>query len=332
MRNLALASLLALVAALAAALPAHATYPGANGQIAFGRTLDTSNGTRAIFAVNADGSGERQLTNPGAGVSDDQPDWSPDGTKIAFDRCGHERCELWVMNADGSAATRLGPDCQNVPPPACEDRGAGSWSPDGKAIAFNRAWGAVQNGQIERSELWVTDADGSHARPITHLTARHPFRRDVGDAMWSPNGKALVLSVLNGELGKPAGHRAVFTIHADGTGLRRITPWKLDAGDHPDWSPDGKLLLFRTVSADEIHGNVYTIRPNGTGLKKMTHVPPSTIVLSSSFSPDGQSITFAKGGVDGQPDIFTMHLDGTGVSPVTQTALPDSAPDWGPAR
>jgi TolB protein len=331
MRNLALASLLALAAALAAALPAQATYPGTNGQIAFGRTIDPSSQTRAIFAVNADGSGERQLTNPQTGTYDDQPDWSPDGTKVAFERCLN-RCELWVMNADGSGAVRLGPDCQNVPPPACEDRSGASWSPDGKSIAFNRGWGAVQNDQIQRSELWVMDADGNHARPITHVTARRPYTADDGNAMWSPSGKALVLGISNSQLGKPAGHQAVFTVHADGTGLHRLTPWKLDAGDHPDWSPDGKLLLFRTVSADEVHGDLYTIRPNGTGLKRLTHYAPSTILLSSSFSPDGQSITFAKGGVGGQPDIFTMHVDGSGVTPVTQTALPDSAPDWGPAH
>jgi TolB protein len=331
MRNLALASLLGLVAALAAALPAQATYPGANGQIAFGRTLDLGGGTRAIFAVNADGSGERQLTNPQTGTYDDGPDWSPDGTKVAFERCVN-RCELWIMNADGTGAARLGPDCQNVPPPACEDRGGPAWSPDGKSIAFNRGWGAVQNDQIERSELWVMGADGSHARPITHLTAQHPYTRDVGNAMWSPNGKSLVLVVHNGALGKPAGDQAVFTIHADGTGLRRLTPWKLNAGDHPDWSPDGKLLLFRTVSADEEHGDLYTIRPNGTGLKRLTHYAPSTILLSESFSPDGRSITFAKGGVGGQPDIFTMRVDGMAIAPVTQTALPDSSPDWGPSR
>jgi len=332
MRNLALASLLALVAALAAALPAQATYPGANGQIVFGRS-DPSTGTRAIFTANADGSGELQITKPPAGTEDNHPDWSPDGTKVAFTRCGSQRCEQWVVNADGTDPVRLGPDCTNTPPPACEDRGDGAWSPDGRSIAFNRAWGAVQNGQIQRSELWVMDADGSHARPITRLTARHPYTRDVGNAMWSPNGKSLVLTIINGSLGKPAGHQAVFTIHADGTGLRRLTPWNLDAGDHPDWSPDGKLLIFRTVAGDDDQfGNLYTIRPNGSGLKQLTHYSSTTVVLSQSFSPDGHAITFAKSGIGGEPDIFTMQLDGSGVTPVTRTPEPDSAPDWGPAR
>jgi Tol biopolymer transport system component len=54
-------------------------------------------------------------------------------------------------------------------------------------------------------------------------------------------------------------------------------------------------------------------------------------VLSCSFSPDGRWITFAKSGVGGESDVFVMRADGSDIHPVTQTALPDSAPDWGPA-
>jgi Tol biopolymer transport system component len=54
-------------------------------------------------------------------------------------------------------------------------------------------------------------------------------------------------------------------------------------------------------------------------------------VLSYSFSPDGKSITFAKSGVGGQPDVFVMRANGTNVRAVTRTPLPDSAPDWGSA-
>jgi TolB protein len=57
-----------------------------------------------------------------------------------------------------------------------------------------------------------------------------------------------------------------------------------------------------------------------------------TLVLSSSFSPDGQSIVFAKSGVGGATDIFVMNADGTNIQPVTQTKLMESQPDWGPSN
>jgi TolB protein len=55
--------------------------------------------------MNADGSGLTRLTNNPA--DDRMPDWSPDGTCIAFhsNRDGNE--EIYIMNADGSGVTYL---------------------------------------------------------------------------------------------------------------------------------------------------------------------------------------------------------------------------------
>src|SRR5207247_6489232 len=77
-----------------------ATWPNKkmNGKIAFGRWLDSTQTTRAIFVINPDGTGEQQLTHPPDGVVDNHPDWSPDGSRIAFEQCS-TRCETWVMKA-----------------------------------------------------------------------------------------------------------------------------------------------------------------------------------------------------------------------------------------
>jgi hypothetical protein len=56
-----------------------------------------------------------------------------------------------------------------------------------------------------------------------------------------------------------------------------LTRWKLNGGGNPDWSPDGKRILFRTISSDELHGNIYTIRPDGSGLRQLTHYRRATI-------------------------------------------------------
>jgi hypothetical protein len=80
-----------------------------------------------------------------------------------------------------------------------------------------------------------------------------------------------VFEIHNSALGKPAGGPARFNISPNGTGTRRLTPWSLHAGDHPDWSPDGQLILFRSVRPDDEFngGTMYTIRPDGTGLTKL---------------------------------------------------------------
>jgi len=82
--------------------PAYAAFPGSNGKIAFHSNRD---GDWEIFVMNADGSGQTQLTFNTA--NDAWPAWSPDGSKIAFasDRDGDN--EIWVMNSDGSSQTQL---------------------------------------------------------------------------------------------------------------------------------------------------------------------------------------------------------------------------------
>src|SRR5712691_5486652 len=62
---------------------AQAAYPGKNGRIAFVANLD---GTWQLYTMHPDGTGRRQLTSfPGSDLEFILPDWSPDGTKIAFD-------------------------------------------------------------------------------------------------------------------------------------------------------------------------------------------------------------------------------------------------------
>ena len=54
-----------------------------------------------IYVINADGSGERNLTRGR------KPCWSPDGQKITFTSKRENWAEIYVMNADGSGQQRL---------------------------------------------------------------------------------------------------------------------------------------------------------------------------------------------------------------------------------
>ena len=105
-----------------------------------------------------------------------------------------------------------------------------------------------------------------------------------------------------------------------------------DGGDHPDWSPDGRRILFRSNGkTDDVTGSqLYTVRPDGSDLEQITHFPPGTQLLSSSYSPNGQWITVSVTGVDGQPDVYVMRTNGHALHPVTRTPEWDSAPDWWP--
>jgi TolB protein len=67
----------------------------------------------------------RITTDPG----DDQPEWSPDGAEIVFNRYTNGNQNIYVMCADGSRIRRLTSDGSSSGP---------AWSPDGSRIVFAR--------------------------------------------------------------------------------------------------------------------------------------------------------------------------------------------------
>jgi Tol biopolymer transport system component len=338
----------AIIVALAGTLPATATatFPAKNGRIAFKRFLDPARTTSGIFTIDRNGQRELQLTDPGPGVQDQSPDWSPDGSRITFLRCRNflTWCEVWTVSADGTGATRLGPDCFAVGPmPACEYRSNPAYSPSA-TIAFVRAY--FDGAGVFHGELDEMDGAGAILRPIA--APGWPFGAISGiSEAWAPDGRRLVLELHNTipdipNPGVPADTQALYVENADGSAsqcpdgsveqLCQVTPAALRGGDNPDWSPDGERILFRSNGqTDDVTGSqMYTVRPDGTDLEQLTHFPPGTQVLSSSYSPDGNWITVSVTGFGGQPDVYVMRTNGRALHPVTRSPEWDSAPDWGP--
>src|SRR3954469_4094146 len=94
-----LASVLGLAVAASAS---HATAPGKNGRIAFRRWFNNDQTWGAIFTIDPDGTGERQLTHPARGTRDEQPDWSPDGSLLVFTRSDPgQGYAVYTVRADG---------------------------------------------------------------------------------------------------------------------------------------------------------------------------------------------------------------------------------------
>lgn len=158
---------------------------------------------------NTDGSGAANLTN-----SDDKdfaPQWSPDGSRIAFNSRRERAVDIYVMKADGSAEVNLTQHPANDSFP--------QWSPDGSRILFS------SNRAGTRQEIYSVDADGS-SNP-TRLTAND--YEDFQPA-WSPDGKHIVfIRFIDGSA-------EVYTMAADGSQQARLTHNKANEAQ-PIWSP-----------------------------------------------------------------------------------------------
>ena len=325
----------ALVGLIVLVNTAGATPPGANGRLAFRTYFDRQQSWGAVFTVNADGTGARQITHPQRGTADDQPSWAPDGSLISFTRCSQgSLCHVYVAAPDGRGLAPVGRPCPaGANETTCSDDANASFSPDSKHIAFTRATGRVRNdpsgeGWIEHSALTIVNRDGSDRRVVYQGA---PFSGDQNYPVFSPDGKQLVFERHVSGFARPARRRAVFVIGVDGSGLRRLTPWAEDDGDNPDWSPDGKWILFHShVEQSRPQSQYFLIHPDGTGRRQITHFPNGTHVASASFSPDGKAIVFSKGPEGGNIDVWTMRLDGSQVTRITRSPLWQSAPAWGP--
>jgi TolB protein len=242
-----------------------------------------------IYVMNADGTGLRRLTRNA--MRDGSPVWSPDGRRIAFVRDrDRQTANIYVMNADGSGQRRLTPNLRRRPWVEL------AWSPDWKKIAF-----IASGGHLGAADIFVVNADGSDLRNVTN-TATTSF-----DFAWSPEGRRIAylegspdgapLSVVNADgtgkhpltgpvmvdLGSPPswspdGRTLAFTgrggdiyvVHADGSGLRRLTRpgWNFGAR----WSPDGRRILF--VSDRDGRGtDLYVMNADGSGQRNLTRTP-----------------------------------------------------------
>ncbi|HYT77840.1 MAG TPA: hypothetical protein VEQ37_00985 [Actinomycetota bacterium] len=174
------AAMLVFGLALLATPPAEATAPGTNGRIAYSRFADRTFSHADIVSANPDGTGIVKLTSTPVGTFDYNPDWSPDGTKIVFERdlsgCGCDEAgasQDFTMNADGSGIRQITFDefPGDLDP---------SWSPDGTRIAVERF--DIPAG---RDGLYIMNADGSH--PV-QVTQNHARLGENVEPQWSPDG------------------------------------------------------------------------------------------------------------------------------------------------
>src|SRR4051794_8122207 len=292
-----------------------------------------------IFRVDVDGTHLKLLGRDGL-----HPAWSPDGSRIAYDREGSGNFapgDIYVVVANGQAGKGLTRDGKGFFP---------LWAPDGRRIYFSDANGGGRfvidadgtdrrqiparlfpdswshDGRrfaaVGNSGLWISDADGRRRRLVA--------RGDVSDPKWSPDDRMVAYSVDG--TGKAAG---IYVVRVDGS-----APPKHLAGantGYPTWSPSGRELAY-AVNALGHASSVYII--DVTRGHRRPVVRRAVSVDDLSWSPNGEWLAYTVGPVvKGRPyDVFVVRPDGsgrrnlTGPLPLENAFTAAESPAWQPCR
>ena len=252
-----------------------------------------------VYAMNANGTGVSRLTTTAA--AEEQPAWSPDGSRIAFASRRDGNWEIYVMNADGSAQTRL--------TTASGDDTAPAWSPDGARIAFSSTRHGANN-----AELYVMNADGSGQTRLTNSA------RDDLTPAWSPDGQKIAFASYR--IGPPD----IYVMNANGSGVTRLTSdpqFDLE----PTWKPDGTRIAFSSSRFGQSNYEILLMNPNGSGQTRLT----GSLRRDSepAWSRDGLKIVFTSDRIGPRrSDVFVMNANGSAQVRLTSSAFTDHTPDW----
>jgi Tol biopolymer transport system component len=263
--------------------PAHAAYPGKNGNVVFARNGSLIRQTPA---------GAEKVLVSGLAHS---PSFSANGKKIVYLKgnamFGPGWDQIWTMNADGTGKKRLTPEENKFTVP--------SFSPNGARIMYTLSDG----NPLGYRRLHTMKVDGSDVREFAP-----GVDGSMEDGVWSPDGtKVAYVGATTETL------PVLRTIKATGAkdSVKTLSTTAKNAG-RPDWAPNGKRLVFTRRVSNTF--SVLRINADGSGLKKLADYGADTGAMEPVWSPDATRIMFDRSNFNGgtNPSLWTMKPDGTG--------------------
>ena len=210
------------------------------------RDMSLTGPKQDLYVMNADGSQTRLTCDGLSGAGS----FSPDGTKVVISR---QDDGLYVVDVKGRAPRLI-----------AKSHGAWwlespAWSPDGSRIAYAVYEELGPEGMAY--EIWTVNPDGTDPRQLVDLGACGTPAGCTGGLAWSPDGSMLAFHSQRGWLihypTDRLPNQEIFVVHADGSGLHRIS----EDGAQPSWSPDGSR-----IACVRNNGDVVTMAADGTSV------------------------------------------------------------------
>lgn len=300
---------IAFIAFAAAALApaAEAAFPGSNGRIVFASYPRTPPALEEIFIIRPNGTGRTQLTdNGGALVSNVAPDWSPAGTRIAYQHSSPTDSRIVIIRPGGR---RVG----SVNDASCRyGVGRPAWSPSGD-MAYTC---------FDRFSTYIKTVDlGSGTRH------RITFGEFDMDPEYSPAGDAIAYVEAGGD------YSSVIVVSLDGSG--EPDGDELIAGDptegagSPDWNPAGTHLAYPCAPLAPVSDADLCMAPVTAPHTETVIAGSANVEQGVAFAPSGGRFVYAVGPEDDDTELKIRSLTLGPLSTLTSNRVVDQQPDWG---
>ncbi|HWQ55713.1 MAG TPA: hypothetical protein VN442_18645 [Bryobacteraceae bacterium] len=255
-------------------------------------------GNKEIWAMDADGSNQRQITRYNALSL--QPAVSPEGDKIAFTSYAKGNPGIFVFTSEGRPLPFYN---QRASMNATPD-----FTPDGKQIVYSST-AAGRDPQI-----FIANVNGTDFRRISSVRAI-----EVEPKVNPKTGRDMVF--VSGR----SGPQQIYRMNMDGAAVERLTPGEGEASN-PAWHPDGQMIAYAwTRGYATGNFNIFVMDVATRQYLQLTHGAGRN--ENPSWAPDGRHIVFASTR-SGRPQIWSMLANGTQLRQLT-TQGSNSTPVWG---
>jgi len=276
-----------------------------------------------VFAINADGTGLRQLTTTPATFDSAAPSLSGNGAKIAFQSNGNltggnaiNQQEVFAINWDGTGLLQLTHTARLLGLLGDPASQSPSITDDGLIVVFysNHASLFPFINLDGNYEIFRVTTAGTNLKALTNtLVTTNNFLPTIAGG----GGRIVYYELATG----------ISLRSMDGTGGTQRTLQAMDLVfvGGLDLTPDGSRAVFARATGLFSSSQLYRIQTDGTGLTQVTN-HSSGSASSPSIAGDGQTIVFSAdsdplgGNADGSDEIFSIRADGTGIDQLTAGA------------
>lgn len=181
--------------------------------------------------------------------------------------------------------------------------GEWSWSPDGSAVVYSRAVGAV-------SQIRVQHVGTGSVQCIT--------RRDSYDTHpnWSPTGERIAF------VRQIDGVPQIHFLAIENEGVEAVTD-RSGGSEYPAFSHDGSMLAYLRLLPDDSRRRLLIVRDLATGIERTVFDSPLGL-NNLSWTPGDTAVLLYSIDDDGWNDIYAAKADGSGVTRLTDNTVTDS--------